>query len=125
MECNQLKSLTVNAKNGAFSTKFYQNQERSEMMEPWICEICAEEFKNEVDLLAHQFNNPCEKEIRIRREVAEYWGGKRMDYRKKLDEYYQHLGKEKPVHKMITNHLLCFADWLNESPQPKAEPEKE
>jgi len=48
-----------------------------------------------------------------------------MDYRKKLNEYYQYLGKEKPTHKIITNHLLCFADWLNESQQTKAEPGKE
>jgi len=32
----------------------------------WICEICAEEFKNEVDLLAHQFNGSCEREIKER-----------------------------------------------------------
>ena len=51
-------------------------------MDPWICEICAEEFKNEVDLLAHQFNSSCEKEIRIRREVAECWAGKKIDKEK-------------------------------------------
>ena len=37
-----------------------------------------------------------------------------MDYRKLLDEYNTYLGKERPQHKMITNHLLFFADWLNE-----------
>ena len=48
-----------------------------------------------------------------------------MDYRKKLDEYYQYLGKEKPANKLITNHLLCFADWLNESQSTKqGTPEK-
>ena len=34
--------------------------------EKWICEICAETFDNEIDLLAHQFNNSCEKEIKER-----------------------------------------------------------
>jgi len=29
----------------------------------WVCEICAEDFYNEVDLLAHQFNSYCEKEL--------------------------------------------------------------
>lgn len=28
-----------------------------EAEEPWICDVCAEEFGNEVDLLAHQFNS--------------------------------------------------------------------
>ena len=32
----------------------------------WICEICAEEFKNEVDLLTHQFNSSCERDIEER-----------------------------------------------------------
>ena len=32
--------------------------------EKWICEICAETFDNEIDLLAHQFNSSCEKEIK-------------------------------------------------------------
>jgi len=32
----------------------------------WICEICAEEFKNEVDLLSHQFNSSCERDIEKR-----------------------------------------------------------
>jgi len=36
-----------------------------------------------------------------------------MDYRKLLNEYYEYLGDARPVHKMITNHLLFFADWLN------------
>ena len=36
-----------------------------------------------------------------------------MDYRKLLDEYYEYLGDVRPIHKMITNHLLFFADWLN------------
>ena len=33
-------------------------------IDPWICEICAEEFVNEVDMLAHQFNSYCEREIK-------------------------------------------------------------
>ena len=36
-----------------------------------------------------------------------------MDYRKLLNEYYEYLGDARPVHKMITNHLLFFADWLD------------
>jgi len=36
----------------------------------WICEICAEEFKNEIDLLAHQFNSSCEKEMKDRYSKA-------------------------------------------------------
>ena len=32
----------------------------------WICEICAEEFENEVDLLAHQFQSSCERELEER-----------------------------------------------------------
>ena len=39
--------------------------------------------------------------------------GEVMDYRKLLNEYYEYLGDARPVHKMITNHLLFFADWLN------------
>ena len=35
-------------------------------IDPWICEICAEEFVNEVDMLAHQFNSRCEREIKKR-----------------------------------------------------------
>ena len=35
-------------------------------IDPWICEICAEEFVNEVDMLAHQFNSYCEREIKKR-----------------------------------------------------------
>jgi len=38
-----------------------------------------------------------------------------MNYRHELDKYYDYLGDARPVHKMITNHLLCFADWLNKS----------
>jgi len=34
--------------------------------DPWICEICAEEFVNEIDMLAHQFNSSCEREIKKR-----------------------------------------------------------
>jgi len=34
--------------------------------DPWICEICAKKFKNEVDLLAHQFNSFCERDIERR-----------------------------------------------------------
>lgn len=34
--------------------------------EKWLCEICAETFDNEIDLLAHQFNSSCEKEIKER-----------------------------------------------------------
>jgi len=34
--------------------------------DPWICEICAQEFENEVDLLAHQFNSSCEQDIEAR-----------------------------------------------------------
>ena len=30
---------------------------------PWVCNSCAEEFKNEVDLLAHQFSSSCEREL--------------------------------------------------------------
>ena len=29
----------------------------------WICEICGQPFMDEVDLLAHQFNSSCEKDI--------------------------------------------------------------
>jgi hypothetical protein len=29
----------------------------------WVCVICGERFKTEVDLLAHQFNSPCEREL--------------------------------------------------------------
>jgi len=36
-----------------------------------------------------------------------------MDFRKMLEQYYDYLGKVKPTNKTITNHLLCFADWLN------------
>jgi len=36
-----------------------------------------------------------------------------MEHRKLLDEYYKYLGKDRPVNKMITNHLLFFADWLD------------
>jgi len=50
-----------------------------------------------------------------------------MNYRNLLDEYYEYLGEHRPVHKMLTNHLLCFADWLNEhahnkSVEPTADP---
>jgi hypothetical protein len=31
--------------------------------DPWVCEVCAQEFKNEADLLAHQFATSCEKEL--------------------------------------------------------------
>jgi len=37
-----------------------------EKIDPWVCEICAEEFRNEVDLLAHLFNGSCEREIKAR-----------------------------------------------------------
>ena len=37
-----------------------------------------------------------------------------MEYRKLLEKYYEYLGIERPTHKLITNHLLCFADWLSE-----------
>jgi len=42
------------------------------MAKSWICEICAEEFKNEVDLLAHQFNSSCERDIEER--YKRYYG---------------------------------------------------
>jgi len=32
----------------------------------WICETCAEKFHNEVDLLSHQFNSSCERDIEKR-----------------------------------------------------------
>ena len=32
----------------------------------WICEICAQSFDIEVDLLAHQFNSSCEKDLEER-----------------------------------------------------------
>ena len=51
-----------------------------------------------------------------------FLGGLSMDYRKALEQYYDYLGREKPVHKMITNHLLCFADWLTESASQQAVP---
>ena len=41
------------------------------MSNPWICEICAKDFDNEVDLLAHQFNSSCEKEIEIRYNMTD------------------------------------------------------
>ena len=40
-------------------------------MDEWICEICAEEFKNEIDLLAHQFNSQCEKDMNRRQRAKE------------------------------------------------------
>jgi len=59
MECNHLKSLTVNAKNRVFSTKFYQNPERSEMMDEvkyeeidrwgWECPKCGNWNETEDD----------------------------------------------------------------------------
>ena len=33
---------------------------------PWVCEICGAAFKNEVDLLTHQFNSSCERDIEVR-----------------------------------------------------------
>ena len=41
------------------------------MTEPWICGICGQEFEVEVDLLAHQFNSPCEKELDERAAVTD------------------------------------------------------
>lgn len=32
----------------------------------WVCEICGQQFGHEIDLLAHQFCSPCEKEINER-----------------------------------------------------------
>jgi ribosomal protein L37AE/L43A len=32
--------------------------------DPWVCGACAQEFGNEVDLLAHQFNSSCEEELK-------------------------------------------------------------
>lgn len=32
-------------------------------MDKWICQICGQEFKNEADMLAHQFNSQCEKDL--------------------------------------------------------------
>jgi hypothetical protein len=34
----------------------------------WVCEICGQDFDKEVDLLAHQFNSQCEKDILKRQE---------------------------------------------------------
>jgi len=31
--------------------------------EDWVCEICGQSFEAEVDLLAHQFNSSCEKDL--------------------------------------------------------------
>ena len=31
--------------------------------DPWICEICAQEFDNESDLLAHRFMSQCELDM--------------------------------------------------------------
>lgn len=39
--------------------------------DPWICEICAQEFKTEVDLLSHQFNSPCERDMEKRHREAD------------------------------------------------------
>lgn len=39
--------------------------------EKWTCAICGEQFKSEVDLLAHQFNSTCEKELKEREESYE------------------------------------------------------
>lgn len=39
--------------------------------DPWICEICAQGFKNEVDLLAHQFNSACEQDMEKRYNKAD------------------------------------------------------
>jgi hypothetical protein len=41
-------------------------------IEPWVCEICAEIFDNEIDLLAHQFNSPCETEIKEQLNEIDY-----------------------------------------------------
>jgi len=48
-----------------------------------------------------------------------------MDYRNELEKYYKYLGDDRPVHKMITNHLLCFADWLNNASQQPDTPDGE
>ncbi len=32
----------------------------------WVCEICGQDFDKEVDLLAHQFNSDCERELEAR-----------------------------------------------------------
>lgn len=42
------------------------------MMDEWICDVCGEKFKTEVDLLAHQFNSPCERELQKREQAAEH-----------------------------------------------------
>lgn len=41
-------------------------------MDEWICDVCGEKFKTEVDLLAHQFNSPCERELQKREQAAEH-----------------------------------------------------
>ena len=40
----------------------------------WICEICARSFDIEVDLLAHQFNSNCEKDLEERH--SRYYTGR-------------------------------------------------
>ena len=40
------------------------------MMDEWICDVCGEKFKTEVDLLAHQFNSTCERELQKREQAA-------------------------------------------------------
>lgn len=31
--------------------------------DPWVCAVCATDFENEADLLAHQFNSSCGAEL--------------------------------------------------------------
>ncbi len=38
-------------------------EQEAAVSDPWVCEVCAQEFRNEADLLAHQFATTCEKEL--------------------------------------------------------------
>ena len=45
---------------------FLEYKEGIMKIKKWVCEICAQGFDIEVDLLAHQFNSSCEKDMEQR-----------------------------------------------------------
>jgi len=48
-----------------------QLEKEAAVSDPWVCGVCAQEFKNEADLLAHQFATSCEKELQETAVVQE------------------------------------------------------
>ena len=47
-------------KDNPFAKASAKNDWSSKYDDPWVCDFCGEKFDWEVDLLAHQFNSPCE-----------------------------------------------------------------